>query len=385
MTHPPQEHAVTTRQRNHPALPRQEHSVPWFWPFAAGIELATDGLRLFRDNLKYAAEAYAIAAPSPPEWATRNHILLDLHTLLLRDFSPVTRADRGTPVVIDAPYAGHSATIADYAKGQSLVETLLACGLRRVLVTDWKSATADMKDFDIDTYLAEMNVVVDTLGGRVHLIGVCQGGWMSAMFAARFPHKVSTLVLAGAPIDTDAGHGAIKKMAHELPMTFFQAMVASGGGRMLGRFMLAGWKNMHPGEQYMKKYLDLYRHIEDRCYIERTERFERWYENPVDLPGRWYLQAIEQLFKENRLAKGEFVALGQRISLRDITIPLYLLAGDEDDITTKEQVFNAAKLVGTPSGRIVSKIAPGGHLGLFMGSRTLREIWPDIAAWIKRH
>jgi len=374
-----------TRQRNHPALPAQEHSVPWFWPFAAGIELPTDGLRLFRDNLKYAAEAYSITAPPLPEWATKNHILLDLHTLLLRDFSSVPRADHGTPVLIDAPYARHSATIADYAKDQSLVETLLTCGLQRVLVTDWKSASEEMKDFDIDTYLAELNVVVDTLGGRVHLIGVCQGGWMSAMFAARFPHKVSTLVLAGAPIDTDAGQGAIKKMAHQLPMSFFEAMVASGGGRMLGRFMLAGWKNMHPGEQYMKKYLDLYMHIEDRRYIERTKRFERWYENPVDLPGRWYLQAIEQLFKENKLAKGEFVALGQRISLRDITIPLYLLAGEEDDITTKEQVFNATKLVGTPAGRIGSKIAPGGHLGLFMGSRTLHEIWPDIAAWIKRH
>jgi polyhydroxyalkanoate depolymerase len=374
-----------TRQRNHPALPGQEHSVPWFWPFAAGIELATEGLSLFRDNLKYAAETYAFAAPPPPEWATKNDISLELHTLLLRDFSSATRADRGIPVLIDAPYAGHSATIADYARGQSLVETLLASGLGRVLVTDWKSATPEMKDFDIDTYLAEMNVVVDTLGGRVHLIGVCQGGWMSAMFAARFPQKVSTLVLAGAPIDTDAGHGAIRKMAHQLPTSFFRAMVASGGGRMPGRFMLAGWKNMHPGEQYMQKYLDLYSHIEDRCYIERTRRFERWYENPVDLPGRWYLQAIEQLFKENRLAKGEFVALGHRISLRDITIPLYLLAGAEDDITTKEQVFNAAKLVGTPAGRIVSKIAPGGHLGLFMGSRTLHEIWPDIAAWIKGH
>ena len=34
-----------------------------------------------------------------------------------------------------------------------------------------------------------------------------------------------------------------------------------------------------------------------------------WYENPIDLPGRWYLQAIEQLFKENRLAKGELRAV----------------------------------------------------------------------------
>jgi hypothetical protein len=26
--------------------------------------------------------------------------------------------------------------------------------------------------------------------------------------------------------------------------------------------------------------------------------------------------------------------------------------------------------------------APGGHIGLFMGARTLKEYWPDIGQWI---
>ena len=365
--------------------PRQEHNVPWFWPFAAAIELGEEGMTLFQDNLRYVAEAEEIAAPPKPEWATSNHVLMDLDTMRLRDFSRAAPGVNELPILIDAPYAGHSSTIADYDKGQSLVETLLDCGLARVLVTDWKSATEAMKDFDIDIYLADLNVAVDSLGGRVHLIGLCQGGWLSAMFAARFPGKVATLVLAGSPIDTAAGNGAIKKMAHKLPLSFYEEMVAAGGGRMLGKFMLAGWKNMHPDEQYLEKYIDLYQHIEDKSYIKRTERFERWYENPIDLPGRWYLQAITELFKENRLAKGTFVALGQTISLRDIKVPLYLLAGESDDITTKEQVFNAEELVGTPKHEIVKKLVPGGHIGLFMGSHTLQHVWPEIGAWIKQH
>jgi poly(3-hydroxybutyrate) depolymerase len=365
--------------------PGQEHSIPWFWPLASSIELADEGLKLFADNLKFAAEAEKIAAPPPPEWATSNRVFLDLHTMRLRDFPRASTGGSTTPVLVDAPYAGHSATIADFAKGQSLVETLQQCGLQRVLVTDWKSATDAMKDFDIDTYLAELNVAVDSVGGEAHLIGLCQGGWMSAMFAARFPGKVSSLVLAGSPIDAAAGDGAIKRIAHTLPASFFEEMVAAGGGRMLGKLMIAGWKNMHPGEQYLEKYLDLYEHIEDKSYIQRTERFERWYENPIDLPGRWYLQAITELFKENRLAKGTFVALGRILSLKDVKVPLYLLAGEADDITTKEQVFNAAELVGTPKHEIVKKLVPGGHIGLFMGSHALQHAWPEIAAWIKRH
>ncbi len=361
--------------------PKREHSVPWFWPYAATIEMGMQGLRLLRDNMQFVSEAEEISAPPAPEWATKNRVILDLDTMRVRDFSAAGAS--GLPVIVDAPYAGHSSTIADFARGQSLVETLIGAGLGRVLVTDWKAATPQMANFDIDKYLAEINVLVDDLGSAVHLVGLCQGGWMCAMYAARFPAKVRSLVLAGSPIDTDAGHGPIKKLSHRLPMSAYREMVSIGDGRMLGKVMLAGWKDMHPGEQYLGKYVDLYAHIEDESYIERTEQFERWYENPIDLPGVYYLQAIELLFKQNRFAKGTFVGLGRKLSLADITVPVYLLAGSSDDITTKEQVFDAEKLVGTPAAAIVKTLAPGGHIGLFMGRRTLAEVWPKIAAWIK--
>jgi polyhydroxyalkanoate depolymerase len=348
---------------------------------AAAIELGKEGLDLFRDNFKFVAEAAEIDAPPGPKWATPNYVALDLDTMRLRDFSQPGAS--GVPVLIDPPYAGHSSTIIDYAKGQSLVETLLGAGLRGLFAMDWKSATDATKNFDIDKYLAEINVVVDDLGGAVHLIGLCQGGWMSAMFASRFPEKVKSLVLAGAPIDTDAGHGPIKKLAHTLPLETYQEMVDIGDGRMLGKTMLAGWKDMHPGKQFLGKYLDLFANIEDKSYIKRTERFERWYENPIDLPGVYFLQAVELLFKENRLAKGTFVGLGRKLALKDIKVPVYLLAGDADDITTKEQVFNVEKLIGTPASAVVKKVAPGGHIGLFMGRSTLAEIWPEIGRWIK--
>jgi poly(3-hydroxyalkanoate) synthetase len=139
---------------------------------------------------------------------------------------------------------------------------------------------------------------------------------------------------------------------------------------------------MHPDEQYVDKYLDLYEHIDDPAYLKKTELFESWYENPIDLPGRWYLQVIRTIFKDNLLAKGRYVALGRTIDLKTITCPVYLLAGESDDITPREQVFAAEGLVGTPPGQIVKQLTPGGHIGLFMGSSTLRKVWPGIAHWI---
>lgn len=300
--------------------------------------------------------------------------------MAFRDYS--TAPADGLPTIVDAPYAGHSSMIADYQPGQSLMQTLRENGLKRLFLTDWKSATEDMKDLEIDQYLAELNVCVDEVGGRANLVGLCQGGWLSAMYAARFPQKVASLVLAGSPIDTDAGDGPIKRMAHTYPTSFYEELVKLSGGLMRGKFMLRGWKNMNPEQHYITDHVDLYEHIDDPAYLKNEEAFESWYENPVDLPGRWYMQAIVQIFKENRFAKGTFVALGQTLNLKAVTCPVYLLAGESGDITTREQVFDAEKYLGTPSGNIVRQLVPGGHIGLFMGSRTLKDAWPQIAQWI---
>ena len=357
------------------------NSVPAFWPMTMAANLVEEGQELYARNLKFVEEEIKIHGGLRPQLATPSHARLELRTMVLREYG----TSAGLPTLVDAPYAGHTAMIADYQRGQSLVETLMANGCPHVLLTDWKSATEDMKDLEIDNYLADLVVAIDDLGGRVNLVGLCQGGWTSAMIAARFPDKVNALVLAGAPIDTHAGKGPLKRMVQTSPLSFYEELVTLGGGLMRGKFMLQGWKNMHPEQHYLEDHVDLFEHIDDPKYVAKREAFERWYENPIDLPGRWYLQAIQHLFMENRLAKGSFVGLGRKLNLHDITCPAYLLAGAADDITTPEQVLDAARYLGTPASKIVSKTVPGGHIGLFMGARTLQEHWPAIGKWIAGH
>ena len=118
----------------------------------------------------------------------------------------------------------------DFGPKQSLVATLIDSGVQGVDATDWKSATPEMSSYDIDNYLSDLTVCVDHLGGKVNLAGMCQGGWLCAMFAARFPEKVNSMVLAGSPINTDAGNGIIKQYANKYPMVFYQELVSMGGG-----------------------------------------------------------------------------------------------------------------------------------------------------------
>lgn len=360
-----------------------EVGVPFFWPIGIALNMGEKALKLEQKNMRFLQEVAKIDIEKPkPKWASPNKVIYSLHTFTLRDFSIDDSGDE-TPVFILPPYAGHTSIIADFHKKQSLVETLLKNGIKRVILVDWHSATQDMKDYDIDNYLAELHVAISSLGRSVHLIGLCQGGWMAGLYAARFPEHVKSLVLAGAPIDTHAGSGAIEEYANTLPYSFYEDLVAAGDGLLKGAHMLEGFKNMHRQEQYVDKYVELYKHIDDPSYIKRTENFERWYEYTINLPGRWYLQVIRELFKENRFAKGKFIALGQELNPKNIICPLYLLAGASDDITPKEQVFNADKYFGTAKRNIIKDLADGGHIGLFMGSKALTNNWPKITTWIK--
>jgi poly(3-hydroxybutyrate) depolymerase len=106
------------------------------------------------------------------------------------------------------------------------------------------------------------------------------------------------------------------------------------------------------------------------------------FDTPYGIVYMRILQAIRLLFKENRFARGEFAGLGQRLSLKSVTCPAYLFAGKADDIATKEQVFAAEHRWGTPGTNIRKSLVPGGHIGLCMRARTLKEAWPRISRWI---
>src|SRR5262245_15440487 len=230
---------MVTRMREGPNKPdeasRDASSPhdPMSWPVAA-MKFATDAMFWWLDQ--GARREPASDKPELP-WTTPNKVALELSTMRLRDFS---QGDSGQPVLICGPYALHSTLIADFAPGHSIVERLQQSGLDRIYLTDWRSASPDMRYLAIDQYLADLNVAVDEIGAPIDLIGLCQGGWLSLVYAARFPEKVRRLVLAGAPVDAAVDSGLVR-LVGSAPQTAFEALVESGGGIVKGAHILRFW------------------------------------------------------------------------------------------------------------------------------------------------
>jgi len=358
---------------------RQYPHLAFIWPAlaaASASELAALAAKHFVGLAVGEADG---ALPCEPNWATPNAIALELRSVRLRDFS--TDMD-GTPVLLCAPFALHGAAVADLAPGHSLVATMREAGLRRLFLTDWRSATAEMRFRGIDDYLADLNVLVDQLGGRVDLVGLCQGGWLSLLYAARFPAKVGKLVLAAAPVDIAAAQSGLSELVDASPFGLFHELVSVGDGRIHGRQVLKFWGPETVATQEIRQLLQTPEPIGSPAFAALAAAFRDWYAWTVDLPGTYYLEVVEKLYRRNEIATGQFVALGEQIDLAQMRTPLFLLAARDDELVAPAQLFATERLVGTPAHAIRKATAPCRHGGLFMGKNVLGEYWPRIARWL---
>ena len=349
------------------------------WPAFAAASLRDFSAMLAKHFVGLTMDAGDARVMPEPAWATPNTVALELKSVSLRDFST---ADDGVPTLLCAPFALHRATIADLAPGHSLIATLRKAGLRRLFVTDWRSATAEMRFLGIDNYLADLNVLVDWLGGKVDLVGLCQGGWLSLLYAARFPGKVRKLVLAGAPVDITAERSALSALVDASPMALFHELVTLGDGLVLGHKVQTFWGAQTLDGSEIRRLLQTAEPIDSAAFATLMQTFRDWYAATVDLPGTYYLEVIEKLYDRNEIATGQFVALGELVDLANVRVPMFLLAGRDDELVAPAQLFSAADLVGTLAQDVRKAIAPCNHGSLFMGRKILAEYWVPIARWI---
>ena len=366
--------------KNPPKPPFESSLTSLFWPVLAVAEANAAFTRQF-------VRQWSKDEPPPEpaaelDWLTPNRIALQLHTARLRDFSAAPQPNKASarpPVLVCAPFSMHGAHVADLCPDHSLMAALRAAAPALFLL-EWLSASPEQRFRRIDDFLADLNVMVDELGGRVDLIGLCQGGWLGLIYAARFPGKVRKLVLAGAPVDIDASESALSRLTRLTPIETFKDLVELGGGLMRGAQTQLLWPTPPETPEKLHDLLQSREALGSPQFVAQAAIFAKWNSWTLDLPGAYFLEVVERIFKNNELAKGEFLALGQRIDLKKLNLPLYLLLAQADEVTAKEQAAAVSQLVGTPAARL--KAAPGRHLSLFMGRQALEQFWPDVMAWL---
>ncbi|GAA5167448.1 alpha/beta fold hydrolase [Pseudonocardia eucalypti] len=356
---------------------RAATSMITHWTAYASANLPATPMRVSADLARWVA---ATSVRERPRWAHEATVARTWPLARLRDYS--TSEDGQVPTLVLPPQAGHDSCIVDYAPGQSQLITLREAGLTRLFCLDWRGATEQTADAGIEDYLDLLSETVDLLGGRVNLVGDCQGGWLATLWAALHPAKVNTLTIAGAPIDFHAGgsgirdwlrvFGALGRAAGATELAAYRAMVDRGGGVQRGANQVLGFKLLEPVAE-LDRNLALWANIRDPQYVSRHVEFTNWFEWIQDIPGPFYLWIVEHLFAGNELVAGTLAAGGRRVDLGAIDCPVFLIAGSKDHITPPAQVWTLADHIGTD--RVTRREVDAGHLGLFMGHEALREAW----------
>ena len=130
--------------------------------------------------------------------------------------------------------------------------------------------------------------------------------------------------------------------------------------------------------------------IADPHALEIHARVERWALDEAPLPGKLVHQLIEWLYRKNRFCRGELRIDDEPIGPQRVSVPTLAVVNTADDVAPLESVKPFIDAMPTRDARIIEYRGEIGvclqHLGILIGAKAHREVWPEIISWIKtRH
>jgi poly(3-hydroxybutyrate) depolymerase len=303
---------------------------------------------------------------------------------------------RDPKVLVVAPMSGHFATLL-----RGTVEALLP--EHDVHITDWTDAREvpiGQGNFDLDDYVDYIVEFCRYLGPDVHIIAVCQPsvpvmGAAALMAEAKDPRQPKSITLMGGPIDTRISPTTPNDLAMRNSMMWFRQNVIStvplnypGALRRVypGFLQLTSFISMNLDRHinaHMRQFEHLVKGDDDSADSHRA--FYDEYLAVMDLTAEFYLQTIEVVFKEQRLAHGTWVSRGRKIGPSLIETALMTVEGELDDISGIGQTKAAHALTpNIPGARHVHWEQPRvGHYGIFNGRKWREQIMPRVRDFIR--
>ncbi len=325
--------------------------------------------------------------------AVRHYSLPPMERIPVGDqWVPVQRDKHRLPLVLIPALGIHCWTF-DLMPNRSMVRYLMARG-HDVYVVDWGRPSRADRDLDLDTYVnrwmpAALNAVREHGNvAQVNLLGYCMGGLLCLMYLGGHADTgVRSLTTIASPINFHKS-GWIGQLSHlaAIPASRAQgwlqpglARLGNGGFHVPANLVSLGFKLTNP-PGVAQSYLHLLRHLGDRDYLTEYMTMGQWFNDMVDYPGAVVREIIGKIVLGNTLADGRIVVGERTIRFQDVTQDLLAFGGSSDGIVTVRAAREILNVVASREKRF--EVAPGGHAGVFAGSRAPQQCWRPIADWL---
>lgn len=310
----------------------------------------------------------------------KGELLLTIDKLKLIYFAPKT-AIRSAPLLIcyalvNRPY------ILDLEPKRSLIRDLLDKGIPVYLI-DWGYPDITDRHLGLDDYLLDYldSCVTKTrehgATKKINLLGVCQGGVFSLLYASIKPDQLNKLITLVTPIDAHAADFMLAQMIREVNVTDLVKLKGNLSGSLLNRV----YASLKPLQLGIYKQLYLADNLNTEIAAASFLRMEHWINDSPNLAGQAAIEFAEQFFKSNGLMHDTFKVGEQAALLKNIVAPVLNIYGEKDHLvppSSSRALANCLK----PDLQYQELALSGGHIGTFISNRSRHRVVNAITAWI---
>jgi polyhydroxyalkanoate synthase len=317
---------------------------------------------------------------------TPKELVWALNKAKLYRYIPVVPKEKRHPVPLLLVFALMSRPyILDLRPGHSFVEYMVNNGYDLYLL-DWGTPGPEDKNLKFDDYTLEYMPrairKIKALSGveEFSLLGWCIGAILTTIYSSLRPDDgLRNLILLTAPLDFSNKESIT--FARWTDERYFDVdKLLAAFGNMPAEMIDYGARALKPVENYIVNYLKLWDNIDNPHVIEAWRAMNTWVTDNIPMAGGVFRQLIVDLYRNDRLMRGEMMIRGERVDLSRIKANLLTVIAEGDHITPPCQSKAVMTKVSSKDKELYS--VPGGHIGIMAGSGANKRTWPKIDGWL---
>ncbi len=278
----------------------------------------------------------------------------------LIQYSPSTEEVGKEPVLFVPPWI-MKYYILDLSPKNSMVKYLVDQG-KTVFMISWKNPTESERDLGMNAYL-EMGLMeslkaVQTIvpNTKVNTVGYCIGGTLlligAAALAGSEQDAINSITLLAAQADFSEP-GDIKRFLSDSHLAFLESLMWKQG-YLDADSMGDAFKALRPGDLIWGPMIQRYFHGEETFMNDLMS----WNADGTRMPYQMHHEYLRKMYLDNELADGHYEVNGRKVSLSDITAPMFVVGTQTDHVAPWKSVY---KLHHLTNDELTFLLTSGGH------------------------
>ncbi|MBR9826310.1 MAG: class I poly(R)-hydroxyalkanoic acid synthase [Alphaproteobacteria bacterium] len=294
---------------------------------------------------------------------TPGKIVFQNEIIELIQYAPTTETVKKRPLLIAPPWI-NKFYILDLREKNSMIRWLTKQGFTVFLIS-WVNPGPELKDKTFEDYMhqglfAAMDAIEEATGeSSVNTVGYCVGGTMLASSLAYLEatgksERIASATFFAAQTDFELA-GDLLLFIDDEWMKEIERLMDSQGGVLDGRTMADTFNLLRSNDLVWSFTINNY------LLGRQPQAFDLlfWNADQTRMPKALHLWYLENMYRENRLSKGELTLGNVQLDLSKVKTPIYMQASRDDHIAPYASVYKGAKRFGGP---VRFMMAGSGHI-----------------------